>query len=320
MTTKDICFFVAKGFQPLDLAGPMAVFATANDYAPSAYRLITVGISSDGVEPVSGPTIIPDESIYNVGQPHTIVLVGGAGPRTLELEENNAERLRELCHLANRVVTICTGAFIAGRLGLLDGRNTITHWNPQKELERLFPKARVVEDELYSKDEELWCSAGVTAGIDTCLAIVREDFGDSVAANVARHLVVYLQRPGEVGQFSAAIQSQTRSDTRLASVIHWIQDNLDGDLTLPILAKHSSMSERHLQRKFKACFGISVSKFVEKLRVERAKDILSVANASIAVTAQTVGFKSSDSFRRAFERQTGISPNFYVKRYSNEKK
>ncbi|MEN7342982.1 MAG: helix-turn-helix domain-containing protein [Pseudomonadota bacterium] len=318
MDSKHIYFFVADGFQPLDLAGPVAVFATANTYAPDAYTIRTLGLDGGIVTPISGPRALPDHSIHAVDSPHTMVLVGGAGMRDLDLKAPDYAQLKRLCNNAERVVTICTGAFVAGQLGLLDGRQTITHWRYQDELAARFPGAQVVEDQLYSKDASLWCSAGVTAGIDTCLAVVREDCGESIAGNVARHLVVSLQRPGGGAQFNDAIKAQVVRDTRLGAVVHWIQQHLKDNLTLQVIAENNNMSERHLQRRFKACFGVTVTKFVERLRVERAKQILSVSHASIASAANSVGFKSSDSFRRAFERQTGVSPNLYIKRFINE--
>ncbi|MEM8684269.1 MAG: GlxA family transcriptional regulator [Pseudomonadota bacterium] len=314
MKTRSVQFFVADGFQPLDLAGPVSVFASTNETKASAYALSTVSFEASPVLPSAGPAILPDSAIFDVDPPDTFVIVGGAGIRHLHPDQRARKRLCTLAAGARRVVSICTGAFLAGRLGLIDGKRVTTHWRHQDELRQAYPTCRLQDDQLYATDGTFWSSAGVTAGIDVCLALVSRDHGASVAAAVARELVVYLHRPGGQAQYSEVMRAQTTSK-RFAELIYWIHNNLQTDLSVPALADRVGMSERNFQRRFKQDFGQTASNFVEQLRISQAQDILRSPSVSISATASSVGFKSADSFRRAFERVLGVNPSFYRARF-----
>ncbi|MEM7504856.1 MAG: GlxA family transcriptional regulator [Pseudomonadota bacterium] len=314
MKQRSVQFFIAEGFQPLDLAGPVSVFSTANELRGSSYALSTISLTASPVRPSAGPAVLPDDSIYKVDPPDTFVIVGGEGMRTLRPSRTIAARLRELAGGARRVVSICTGAFLAGRLGLIDGKRVTTHWRHQDELRTEFPTCLLQDDRLYSQDGRFWSSAGVTAGIDACLALVSRDHGSGIAANVARQLVVYLHRPGGQAQYSEVMRAQVTSD-RFASLVYWIRSNLKANLSIPELAARAGMSERNFQRRFKQDFGQPASSFVEQMRVAHAREILKAPGASVARTASSVGFRNPDSFRRAFERVLGVSPSFYKQRF-----
>ncbi len=314
MTTRSVQFFVADGFQPLDLSGPVSVFSTANDLQASAYSLSTVSLKKSPVRPSAGPAVIPDNSIYGVDVPDTFVIVGGAGIRTLEPGKKHKARLLELASGARRVVSICTGAFLAGRLGLINGKRVTTHWAHQDELRTEFPACLLQKDRLYAQDENLWSSAGVTAGIDACLGLVSHDHGSSIAAAVARQLVVYLHRPGGQSQYSEILKAQAATG-QFAELVDWISRNLHADLSISELAGRAGMSERNFQRRFKEDLGYPASIFVEQMRIAQAQQILNSPGVSVAKTATNLGFKNPDSFRRAFERTLGVSPRFYRERF-----
>lgn len=314
MKVRSVHFFVADGFQPLDLAGPVSVFSTANDLLESAYRLSTVSLSASSVTPSAGPAVVPDGSIFKTESPDTLVLVGGAGMRALQLAPKAHNTLQEHASRARRVISICTGAFLAGRLGLIDDKRVTTHWRHQQELQDEFPGCRLQPDQLYAQDGKLWSSAGVTAGIDACLAVVSQDHGSSIAANIARQLVVYLHRPGGQSQYSDVIDAHAATN-RFADLIYWIRGNLNTDLSVPALAARVGMSERNFQRRVKADLGRSASSLVEQIRIGQAQEILKSPGVSVARTAATVGFNNPDSFRRAFERVLGVSPRFYKDRF-----
>lgn len=314
MSAQTVQFFVAEGFQPLDLAGPVSVFSATNDLRESAYRLSTVSLTTPAVKPVAGPAVVPDASIFDVGPPDIFVIVGGQGVRTLLPTPAEHDGLLALATGAARVVSICTGAFLAGRLGLIDGKRVTTHWQHQAALQDAFPTCLVQDDQIYARDGDFWSSAGVTAGIDACLALVSHDHGSSVAANVARQLVVYLHRHGGQAQYSEVMQAQAGS-RRFADLLYWIRGNLAEDLSIPALAARVGMSERNFQRRFKEDFGRPASSLVETMRISHAQQILRSPGVSIARTAASVGFTNPDSFRRAFERVLGVSPSFYKDRF-----
>ncbi len=314
MHTRAIQFVIADGFQPLDLAGPVSVFSAANDLRASAYELKTISLGRTTVCPSAGPAVLADAVLKNAAPPHTLVLVGGSGIRALTPTPAQLRQLTKLANGAQRVVSICTGAFLAGRLGLIDGKRVTTHWQHQRELKKMFPTCHLQTDQLYSRDGAFWSSAGVTAGIDACLALVAADCGSSIAANVARELVVYLHRAGGQAQYSELMQAQA-SGSRFASLVPWIRANLKEDLSIARLADKAGMSERNFQRRFRQDFGRPASRLIEHMRIAQAQQLLKAPGASVARTAANVGFSNPDSFRRAFERVLGVSPSFYKERF-----
>lgn len=315
MTSRTIHFLIVEGYQALDLAGPMAVFSTANDICSDAYDLVTLGLGEGTTKSNAGLTTVPDARIHDLEPPHTLVFVGGPGARTAKFACRDTDRLRELAQRSTRVISICTGSFIAAQLGLLDDHVTTTHWRHQDELQKRFRKTKLEHDRLYTVDGKYWSSAGVTAGIDLALAIVREDLGDTIAASIARQLVVYLHRDGGQNQYSEGLRVQHGASGAFSELIEWVRVNLSGDLTISVLAARMGMSPRNFQRRFKTEFGVPATTLIERLRIDHARDLLRNPSVSIAAVAAATGFKSPDSFRRAFERVVGVGPRFHQKRF-----
>lgn len=315
MSSRTVHFLIVVGYQALDLAGPMAVFSTANDVCSDAYDLVTLGLDQAKIKSNAGLTTVPDASIHDLEPPHTLVFVGGPGARTAKFAGRDADRLRELAQRSTRVITICTGSFMAARLGLLDDHTTTTHWRHQEELQTQFPKTKLEHDRLYTVDGKYWSSAGVTAGIDLALAIVREDLGDGIAATIARQLVVYLHRDGGQHQYSEGLRVQHSATGAFSELIEWVRTNLSGDLKISVLAARMGMSPRNFQRRFKTEFGVPPTTLIERFRIDQARELLRNPSVSIAAVAAATGFNSPDSFRRAFERVLGVSPSFHQKRF-----
>jgi len=212
---------------------------------------------------------------------------------------------------------VCTGAFGLAATGLLEGRNVTTHWRQAAELSTTFPALNVDGNSLYLKDGKFYTCAGVTAGIDLSLALIQEDFGPRVALSVARELVVYLKRPGGQEQFSEPLKFQTKSRDRFAELAAWIQGHLTHDLSAEALAERTNLSPRHFARRFKSAFGTTPAVFVEDLRLREARERLTLQDQTVQSVAESVGFKSDDAFRRAFERRYGIPPMSYRRRFGS---
>ena len=191
-----------------------------------------------------------------------------------------------------------------------------THWRQAQELAQRFPELRVDPNALYLKDGKFYTCAGITAGIDLSLALIEEDFGPRVALSVARELVVYLKRPGGQEQFSEPLQFQTHSSDRFADLAAWIQGHLRQDLSAEALAERACLSPRHFTRRFKDAFATTPAAFVEDLRLREARERLTLRDQTIDSVADSVGFKSGDAFRRAFERRYGLQPSSYRKHFS----
>jgi transcriptional regulator GlxA family with amidase domain len=199
--------------------------------------------------------------------------------------------------------------------GLLSGRKVTTHWHHAYNVARCFPDLQVNDNAIFIKDGPFYTSGGATAGIDLALSLIEEDYGQQIALAVARELVVYLKRSGGQEQYSEPLQFQIQSVSRFSELTTWILSHLNEDLSVEALAGRACLCPRHFSRRFSAEFGTSPGDFVERLRLDEARHRLSDGDNSIENVATSVGFKSADAFRRAFERRLGINPSDYRRRF-----
>ncbi len=223
--------------------------------------------------------------------------------------------LRARAKRARRVASVCTGAFLLAAAGLLEGRRAATHWMHCAELARRFPAIRVEPDPIFLRDGAVWTSAGVTAAIDLTLALVEEDAGRALALAVARHLVMFLKRPGGQAQFSAMLALQGAED-RFGPLHAWMAGRLADDLSLPALAAKAGMSERSFCRHYVEATGITPARAVERLRVEAARRLLSDTRLPVKRVAARCGFGSEETLRRSFLRLLAATPQHYRARFS----
>ncbi len=198
---------------------------------------------------------------------------------------------------------------------MLDGRRAATHWLHCAELARRFPSIRVEPDPIYMRNGRIWTSAGVTAAIDLALALVEEDVGRSLALAVARHLVMFLKRPGGQAQFSMVLSLQGAED-RFGALHGWMEGCLTEDLSLPVLAQKAGMSERSFSRRYVEATGITPARAVERLRIEAARRLLSDTRLPVKRVASRCGFGSEETLRRSFSRLLAATPQEYRARFS----
>jgi len=304
--------------QLLDVAGPLQVFATANDLArmagrPALYEPVTVAdgaltLSSAGLGLATQPLPAPRSAV------DTLIAAGGWGVHAACHDKNLVQWVKARAKDARRVASVCSGAFLLATAGLLDGRRAATHWSRCSEFAARFPKVRLEPDPIFVQDGKVWTSAGITAGIDLALALVEEDQGHELALAVARQLVVFLKRPGGQAQFSAALALQ-HGNGRFERLHAWIADHLTGDLSVEALANASGMSERSFVRHYRAATGTTPARAVEQLRVEAARRALE-GGLPVKRAAQRCGFGSEETMRRSFLRHLGASPQAYRERFA----
>lgn len=320
MKVRRIGIVGYDGVQTLDVAGPADVFTTANvllarKVAP--YEVVLLGERQGPVPTESGLWLYANATLSRCGLLDTVVVPGGKSVRVDSKKRAAlAAWLREHGRKARRVASVCTGVYVLAESGLLDDRTATTHWRFADDVQRRWPKVRVNADAIFIKDDKYYTSAGITAGIDLCLSLVEEDFGSELALEVARELIVYLKRSGGQLQYSQPLRLQTRAKSRFGDIAGWIRGHLNDDLTIEALAERMDMSPRHFNRKFKAEFGVTPADFIEELRLDEARWLLVNADDSLSELAESVGYGSGDTFRRAFERRFGVNPNEYRKRFS----
>jgi transcriptional regulator GlxA family with amidase domain len=306
------------GVQMLDVTGPAEVLRAATKLHPPGYE---VAVAAPGDEPLrtSTVTMVPDLSLSACRFPiDTLIVAGGTGTRRAEEDKRLIEWLKAAAKRSRRVTSVCTGAFLLARAGLLDGRRATTHWASCADLAERYPEVTVEPDPIFVRDGDVITSAGVTAGMDLALALVEEDLGRDVALAAARWLVVFLKRPGGQAQFSAQLAAQTAERQPLRELQAWIPDHLDQDLSVPALASRAAMSERNFARAFRRETGMTPAAYVEAARVESARIALETGDLTVEQVARQAGFGSVETMRRAFGRLVGVSPVDYRSRFRRQ--
>jgi transcriptional regulator GlxA family with amidase domain len=320
MARKRVGFFIYPGVQALDVAGPMDAFAAAmvddgKGQLKPGYDVVSLGLSTKPVRAECGLFFKPQVTLVNAPQMDTLVIPGGRGMREGDGGSKLAPLLKARAARLRRIATVCTGVFGLAAAGLITGRRVTTHWRFARELSQRFPDLQVDPDAIFVKDGPFYTSAGITAGIDLSLALIEEDYGPSVSLAVARELVVYLRRPGGQAQYSEPLRFEAQSPDRLADVAVWIATNLDKPITVDTLAERARLCPRQFSRRFKRAFGTTPAAFVELTRLKEAQARLVQGSRSIERVAASLGYRSTHVFRRAFERQFGVSPGAWRSRF-----
>ena len=316
MPPRRIVLVAFPGLQSLDLFGPAEVFAMAGRFAPAGYRIEVASTQEGPIPTSSGVAVVPHLALEKCrGRIDTLVAVGGTGvPAALD-DDRLARWLRSAAGRSRRIASVCNGAFLLARAGLLDGRRATTHWANCAELARRHPAVTVDPDPIFVRDGNVYTSAGVTAGMDLALALLEEDQGRRVALEVARALVLFVKRPGGQSQFSAQLSAQLAERRPLRDLQEWMADHLDADLSVAALADRAHMSPRNFARNFRREVGVTPAVYVERLRVERARLELEGSEDPIEAVARRCGFGTVETLRRAFHRRLGVGPAAYRARF-----
>ena len=241
----------------------------------------------------------------------TIIIPGGKGLRQSETRQQAAAWLKSQARHTRRIASVSTGIYALAQSGLVDGRNVTTHWRFARDLAQRFPKLRINRSVAFLKDDAFYSSAGGTAGIEMTLALIQEDYGGEVARGVARELVMRLRPPGAGGDDFEAPVYQADPTERVTELPAWILGHLHERMTVDTLAQRTCLCPRHFSRLFKQVFECTPADFVEELRLSEARRRLLGLRTTVENVAESVGFRSSDAFRRAFERRVGVTPSAF---------
>ena len=334
---RRVVIVVFDGLQSLDLTGPLEVFSSASRVAahragapgsgPASasawdpgYEIVTAGVGPGVVRTSSGLRITPDVALADVSGPlDTLMVAGGDGVQPLVADAAAAAEvaghLRRLAPTARRVSSVCTGAFLLAEAGLLDGRRATTHWSRCAQLAERYPTVTVEPDPIFTRDGNIFTSAGVTAGMDLALALVEDDLGREAALTIARWLVLFLRRPGNQAQFSAQLSGQLADRDEVRSLQQAIVEHPGADCSVEALARRAAMSPRHLARVFTEEVGTTPARYVEQVRLEAARRRLEESSDAVEAVAAACGFGTCETMRRAFIRALGVPPAEYRRRF-----
>jgi transcriptional regulator GlxA family with amidase domain len=314
--TRRVVLVAFDRLQALDLVGPAEVFSMASRLTAGAYSIEVVAALTSEISTSSGLHLRPDRSLAACrGAIDTLIVVGGEGVPDALAEGSIVPWTARAASRSRRVASVCNGAFLLARAGLLDGRRATTHWSACETLQRRHPEVDVGPDAIFVRDGDVYTSAGVTAGMDLSLALVEEDLGRRTALEVARWLVLFLKRPGGQSQFSVQLSAQVAEREPLRDLQAWISDNLDTDLSVPALAERACMSPRNFARAFRREVGVTPAAYVEAARVEAARVALDGTQEPIESIARRCGFGTVETMRRAFHRRLGVGPSSYRERF-----
>ncbi|MFG2989130.1 GlxA family transcriptional regulator [Streptomyces sp. NPDC048257] len=312
-----VAVLALDGVIPFDLSTPIEVFArTRLPDGRAAYR-VRVCAAAEEVDAGAFALRAP-WPLAALAEADTIIVPGTADP-TAPVPEEVLDALRQAAARGTRVASICVGAFVLAATGLLDGLRATTHWSAADLLAALHPAVEVDPGVLYVDNGRLLTSAGAAAGLDLCLHMIRRDLGSAVAADTARLSVMPLERDGGQAQFIVHDQPPAPRGSVLEPLMRWMEDNARRDLALDDLARHSGMSVRTLNRRFREQTGTSPLQWLHRARIRQAQHLLETTAHPVERIATQVGFGSPTAFRERFKRLTGTSPYAYRRNFQTQK-
>lgn len=317
-----VLFLAFEGVGLLDLSGPQTVFWAADrrmrERGLPGYARRVASLQGGMVRSAEGMALDTEAlSSFLLSEIDTIIVPGAPDmPRLQALLRELSDWIAVAADRARRTASVCSGTFLLAQAGLLDGKRAATHWAMCDLLQERFPAVDIDRDSLFVRQQAVWTSAGVTAGIDLALALVENDGGHEVAMQVARELVVFLKRPGGQAQFSELLLAQEAGGETFERLHLWIMDNLALDLPVDVLAGQVHMSPRNFARVYKDKTGRTPAKGVEALRLEAARRMLETSPRNVEQVARLCGFGNEERLRTAFQRTLGVSPSDYRKRFA----
>ncbi|MGE7960242.1 GlxA family transcriptional regulator [Pseudomonas sp. NPDC089530] len=315
---KTVAMVLFPDFLLLDMAGPMEVFSIANRYLEPKdhYRLVMVGTEPGMLRASNGVSVQTDLHLDQARDAYDLLLVPG-GPGAYDVKLPALQRwLRDAVPRAGCYGSICTGAFILGHAGLLDGYRVTTHWHYTERLIRAFPNATVETDRIYLEDRNLITSGGITAGIDLALAVVARDHGKKLAQDVAKVLLVVMKRQGGQAQFSPLTAAVAPQETPVTRVQNHVLEHLDEAFSIERMAGLANMSTRHFARVFAREVKMTPMEFLQSARIDRARNLLETSDLPLKTVAYKSGFGSVRHMRFLFGEKLGLTPTQYREQFS----
>lgn len=296
----------------------MEVFSIANRFLAKddCYEISTIASDELLVRASNGLALTADMLIDDAPGGYDVLLVPGGPGAYNEVYPRIECWLRKVATGVKCLGSICTGAFILGQAGLLDGRRVTTHWNYTERLAKRYPHAEVETDRIFVRDGNLITSGGVTTGIDLALSIVAEDHGKKMALAVAKVLLVVMQRQGGQMQFSPLVAAVAKDDSPIARVQNYVLENVTEEFSIERMAALAAMSSRHFARLFTREVNMTPMEFVQSARIDSARALLETTELPLKTVAYRSGFGSVRHMRYLFSERLGLTPTLYRRQFS----
>ncbi len=321
LTHRHVGMIIFPGCVMLDACGPMEVFSFANDAlemlgiiksSEKAYTMSFIAEQRGYVQTSSGLKLLADYGFDEIGDNIDTLMIAGMN-RVLDVfkDVKLIEFLKIMASKTRRMVSICTGALIFAESGLLNGRRATTHWYFCDYLASRYQNVSVEADKIFIRDGNVYTSGGVTAGMDLALSLVEEDWGSQIASRTARGMLVFMRRPGGQSQFSSYILNEAKTRKDFRELQAWIVNNPFAELSVEQLAERMAMSPRNFSRIFCQEVGVSPAKFVERVRLEAARNRIVQSDLPMENVATDCGFSNAEQMRRSFLRVFKITPQEY---------
>jgi len=303
----------------MNLAGPLDVFARASQALTRAgkrkfpaYEIELLTMDDLPLTTASGLGLLGGRQWTQAVEPiDTLLLVAGTSGVDSPIAPELRAWLRAAADRVRRIASVCSGAFALAAAGILNGRRATTHWKLAEKLAQRYPQVSVDADKIFVQDGNVWTSAGVSTGADLALAMVEEDHGHALALEIARHMVLFLRRPGGQSQFSSQLEAQAADLRPIRELIAWISEHLDANLSVPVLARRAGMSARNFSRVFSQQVGTTPARFVARLRLQAAKARLEATADNVETIASQTGFNDDETLRRRLRLEVGATPRLY---------
>ncbi len=320
---RTIGILAFEGIEILDMIAPLDVFSLANmglqqlhSFEQNVYPIKVIAKKTGPISAYNGLKFYADCALNDVQDDiDTLIIPGAPDVSCLLSDPELKDWAATMAPKVRRIASVCTGAFLLAEAGLLNGRCATTHWAYCDRLRSNYPSIKVESDRIFLRDDFITTSGGITSGIDLALTFLEEDWGRELALATAQMMVVYLKRPGGQTQYSSHLVSEKSNHPELRALLMWIMDHPSEDLRNEVLADRMSMSLRNFARVFHDEIGLTPAKFVEKVRIDAARQYLGDVNIRIESVADKVGFKDTEQMRRAFIRNVGITPAEYRDRF-----
>ncbi|SFF75773.1 Transcriptional regulator GlxA family, contains an amidase domain and an AraC-type DNA-binding HTH domain [Actinacidiphila alni] len=311
MPRRRMVVLLLDGVLPLDFAIPMHVFARE---APEFYDVVTCSVGGLVVAVAGGMQVVADGDTSLLRTAQIVVVPGWANAASAQVDPIALDELRRAASRGAQMVSICSGAFALAQAGLLAGLRVTTHWSLWDVLAEQFPDVTIERDAFFVDNGSVLTSGGVTAGVDLALHMLRKDLGPAVANHVARRIVTPLNREGGQGQF-VEVAPEPPGDDVMAAAQQWMLHELSRPVTVEQMAGHVNLSARAFHRRFRAHTGTTPLAWLQRRRIERAKELLESTSLSVEDVGAITGFGTPANLRAQFRRATGLSPAAYRRRF-----